>query len=53
MTQIKLEWVAQFHILFLWNALRSGGLFISDDIGDNLFFAEFVDPSTLHFALLR
>ena len=25
----------------LWNSLRSGGLFISDDIGDNLFFSEF------------
>lgn len=25
----------------LWDALRSGGIFISDDIGDNLGFADF------------
>jgi len=26
----------------LWDALRSGGIFISDDIGDNMGFADFV-----------
>jgi hypothetical protein len=25
----------------LWDALRPGGLFISDDIGDNMGFADF------------
>ena len=27
----------------LWNALRTGGIFISDDIGDNLAFRDFAD----------
>jgi hypothetical protein len=27
----------------LWTALRSGGLLISDDVGDNLAFREFSD----------
>ena len=27
----------------LWSALRSGGIFISDDIGDNMGFADFAD----------
>ena len=37
----------------LWNALRSGGLFISDDIGDNLFFAEFVESLNAPFCVVK
>ncbi len=36
----------------LWNALASGGLFISDDIQDNLFFAQFAASKSLPFAVL-
>lgn len=37
----------------LWQALRSGGLFISDDIGDNMGFADFaqsvaIEPIVVH-----
>lgn len=37
----------------LWKALRSGGLFISDDIGDNLFFAEFVESLNAPFCVVK
>ncbi len=37
----------------LWNALRRGGVFISDDIQDNLAFAEFVEARELSFAVTR
>lgn len=32
----------------LWNALRSGGVFISDDIGDNLAFRDFSKSINIH-----
>jgi predicted O-methyltransferase YrrM len=35
----------------LWNALRPGGIFISDDIQDNMAFAAFVDARRLSFAV--
>jgi predicted O-methyltransferase YrrM len=35
----------------LWTALRPGGLFISDDIQDNMAFAEMVDRMGLPFAV--
>ena len=37
----------------LWDSLRSGGLFISDDIGDNLFFAEFVKSVNAPFCVVK
>ena len=37
----------------LWESLRSGGLFISDDIGDNLFFAEFVKSVSAPFCVVK
>ena len=37
----------------LWKSLRSGGLFISDDIGDNLFFAEFVKSLNAPFCVVK
>ena len=35
----------------LWNALGPGGIFISDDIQDNMAFAAFVDTRRLSFAV--
>ncbi len=35
----------------LWTALRRGGVFISDDIQDNLAFAEFIDEHRPVFAV--
>jgi predicted O-methyltransferase YrrM len=35
----------------LWNALRPGGVFISDDIQDNLYFARFVERRGAPFAV--
>ena len=37
----------------LWNSLRSGGLFISDDISDNLFFAEFANSLNAPFCVVK
>ena len=37
----------------LWKSLRSGGLFISDDIADNLFFAEFVKITGAPFCVIK
>jgi len=37
----------------LWDSLRSGGLFISDDINDNLFFAEFVKSLNAPFCVIK
>jgi predicted O-methyltransferase YrrM len=37
----------------MWNALRPGGLFISDDIQDNLAFKEFVEEQGCVFAVTR
>jgi len=37
----------------LWRALRPGGVFISDDIQDNLAFAEFMDEHRPVFAVTR
>lgn len=35
----------------LWNALKPGGVFISDDIQDNMAFAAFVDTRSLSYAV--
>ena len=37
----------------LWKSLRSGGLFISDDIQDNLYFFEFINKKSLEFAVVK
>ena len=37
----------------LWKSLRSGGLFISDDIADNLCFAEFVKNTGAPFCVVK
>lgn len=35
----------------LWDALRSGGIFISDDIQDNMAFREFMEQKGVEFAV--
>ena len=37
----------------LWNALRSGGIFISDDIQDNLFFKEFSESLNIKPIIIK
>ena len=37
----------------LWNALKKGGVFISDDIQDNMAFREFVEIRKLNFAVTK
>ena len=37
----------------LWNALKKGGVFISDDIEDNMAFKEFVEIRNLNFAVTK
>ncbi len=41
----------QYGYPLLWNSLRSGGIFISDDIGDNFAFRHFVEKLGLSFAV--
>ena len=47
----KSYWGRQFGYRLMWNALRSGGVFISDDIQDNMAFKEFVKTRSLPFAV--
>lgn len=35
----------------MWEALRPGGVFISDDIQDNFAFREFVEANRLVYAI--
>ena len=37
----------------IWKYLRKGGVFISDDIEDNLAFKEFVESKNLDFFVLK
>ena len=41
----------QFGYRLMWEALRSGGVFISDDIQDNFAFREFVEANQLVYAI--
>jgi predicted O-methyltransferase YrrM len=43
----------QFGYPLLWNALKPGGLFISDDIQDNMAFADFVEERGLRHAITK
>jgi predicted O-methyltransferase YrrM len=47
----KSWWGRKYGFPLLWEALRPGGIFISDDIQDNMAFAEFVAARGLHFAV--
>jgi predicted O-methyltransferase YrrM len=49
----KSWWGRDFAYPILWNALKSKGIFISDDIQDNLFFSEFVKKKSLRFAIVE
>jgi predicted O-methyltransferase YrrM len=37
----------------LWDALKDGGVFISDDIQDNMYFKEFVESKELQFSVIK
>lgn len=41
----------QFGYRLMWEALRPGGVFISDDIQDNFAFREFVEPNRRVYAI--
>lgn len=47
----KSWWGRQYAYPLLWNALRPGGVFISDDIQDNMAFREFVERRRAVFAI--
>ena len=47
----KSWWGRKYAYSILWNSLRSKGIFISDDIQDNLYFYEFVKNNSLEFAV--
>jgi len=47
----KSWWGRQYAYPLLWKALTPGGVFISDDIQDNMAFAEFVKKHHLTFAV--
>lgn len=47
----KSWWGRKYAYSILWNSLRSNGIFISDDIQDNLYFYEFVKNNSLEFAV--
>jgi len=47
----KSWWGRQYGYPLLWDALRSGGIFISDDIQDNMAFADFVAERYLNFSV--
>ena len=43
----------QYAYPILWESLKSKGIFISDDIQDNLFFYEFVNNKLLNFSVVE
>lgn len=49
----KSWWGRDYAFPLLWNALKPGGLFISDDIQDNMYFSEFVENKDLPFAVTK
>ncbi len=49
----KSWWGRHYAYPILWEALNSGGLFISDDIKDNLYFSHFVKSKSLNFAVIN
>jgi len=49
----KSWWGRNFAYPILWKALAPNGLFISDDIQDNLYFSEFVKKQFLKFAVIK
>jgi len=49
----KSWWGRHYSYPILWKCLKVGGLFISDDIQDNLYFSEFVRKKKLKFAVIK
>ena len=49
----KSWWGRNYAYPLLWEALKVGGLFICDDIQDNLFFLEFVRHRSLKFSVIE
>ncbi len=49
----KSWWGRDYAYPILWKSLSSKGLFISDDIQDNLYFSEFVNKRSLKFAVVE
>mgnify|MGYP000879435892 FL=1 len=49
----KSWWGRHYAYPLLWNSIRLGGLFISDDIDDNLYFKEFVEKKKSVFAIIE
>tara|TARA_B100000795_G_scaffold262621_2_gene240744 strand:- start:99 stop:863 length:765 start_codon:yes stop_codon:yes gene_type:complete len=49
----KSWWGRHYAYPILWKSLRSGGLFVSDDIQDNLYFSEFVKNKSLKFSVVE
>tara|TARA_B100001057_G_scaffold367089_1_gene370454 strand:- start:226 stop:990 length:765 start_codon:yes stop_codon:yes gene_type:complete len=49
----KSWWGRDFAYPILWNAIKPNGLFISDDIQDNLYFSNFVEKNSLKFTVVE
>ena len=47
----KTWWGRHYAYPLLWSALRPGGIFISDDIPDNMYFAQFTEITRAPFAI--
>lgn len=49
----KTWWGRDYAYPLLWNSLKPGGLFISDDINNNLYFSEFVKKKNALFSVIK
>ncbi len=49
----KSWWGRKYAYPILWKSLKPKGLFISDDIQDNLYFSEFVKNKSTKFAVIK
>lgn len=49
----KSWWGRHYAYPILWDSLKPKGLFISDDIQDNLYFSEFVKNKSLQFVVIK
>jgi len=49
----KSWWGRKYAYLILWKSLNSKGIFISDDINDNLYFSEFVKIYSVKYAVIK